>query len=279
MSRPDDQPRPTVLRPGSGRAGLSFNDLWASRELVYFFAWRNIKVRYKQAVFGASWAIIQPFATMVVLSIVFGGLARVPSDGLPYPVFAFTALVPWTFFSQGVTDGAESLVANQNLLKKAYFPRMVIPIATVLSGLVDFSFAFLVLLALILFFGFAPTLAVVWILPLLGLATLAALGFALWLAALNVRYRDVRYVVPFLMQISLFATPIAYPGSLIAEPWAILYGLNPMVGVVEGFRWALLGVDASPAPTVVVGTIVTVLVLAAGAFYFRRQEGSFADVA
>jgi lipopolysaccharide transport system permease protein len=215
---------------------------------------------------------------MVVFSVVFGRLAGVPSDGVPYPVFAFAALVPWTFFSTGIAQSANSLVGSQSLIKRVYFPRLVIPIAAVAVGLVDLAIASVVLVGLMLAFGIVPSLTLIWAIPLLALAFVTSLGVGLWLSALNVRYRDIRYIVPFLVQVWLFATPVAYPASLIGEPWRTLYALNPMVGVVEGFRWALLGTDTAPGPLVVVSGLVAVVVLITGALYFRRAEGSFADV-
>jgi lipopolysaccharide transport system permease protein len=241
--------------------------------------WRDIKVRYKQTALGAAWAVIQPFFTMIIFSIFFGRLASMPSDGVPYPIFSYAALVPWTFFSYGLAQSANSLVGNANLIKKVYFPRLAIPLATVLSGGVDFAVAFVVLLGMMVYYGVVPTANVVFLPLLFLLAVVTSLGVGLWLSALNVQYRDVRYVVPFLTQFWLFATPIAYPSSLLEEKWQILYALNPMVGVVEGFRWALLGTDTAPGPLLAVSSLVAVLILVSGAFYFRHMETSFADVA
>ena len=267
-----------VVEPPRRWAALGLRELWAYRELVYFLTWRDVKVRYKQTVLGASWAVIQPFCTMVVFSLFFGRLARVPSDGIPYPLFSFAALVPWTFFANGLTQSAGSVVASQHLVTKVYFPRLAVPIATVLSGVVDFAIAFAILVAMMAYYGVWPTARALWVAPLLLLAFAAALGVGLWLAALNVRYRDVRYAVPFLAQLWLFATPIAYPSSLLDEPWRTLYGLNPMVGVVEGFRWALLGAERGPGGVLAASCAATFLVLAGGALYFRRTERTFADV-
>lgn len=266
------------IRPSTGWISLKLRDLWAYRELLYFLVWRDIKVRYKQTVLGAAWAIIQPFFTMVVFSIFFGGLAKTPSDGIPYPIFSYAALVPWTFFANGLLNSSTSLVTNSNLITKVYFPRLVIPISAVLSGVVDFILAFVVLLGMMVFYGIAPTASVVWLPLLLLLALVTSLGVGLWLSAMNVNFRDVRYTVPFLTQFWLLATPIAYSSSLLTEPWRTLYGLNPMVGVVEGFRWALLGVDTAPGAVIIVSSIVAVILLITGAFYFRRLEKSFADV-
>jgi lipopolysaccharide transport system permease protein len=237
-----------------------------------------VKVRYKQTVLGASWAILQPLTSMVIFSLFFGRLAKMPSDGLPYPLFSFAALVPWAFFSNGLTQSTNSLVGSQSLITKVYFPRLAIPVAAVLSGIVDFAIAFAVLLGLMLYFGFTPGLTALWVIPLLLLAFVTSLGSGLWLSALNVKYRDVRLLVSFLMQIWLFATPIVYPSSLLPEPWRTLYGINPLAGVVEGFRWALLGTDTAPGGMIVVSTTVALAVLVGGAMYFRRVERTFADV-
>jgi lipopolysaccharide transport system permease protein len=268
----------TVIRPSSGWRALNLRELWAYRELLYFLVWRDIKVRYKQTALGASWAVIQPFFTMVVFSLFFGRLAGVPSDDLPYPIFSFAALVPWTFFASGLTLSANSLVGSQQLIKKVYFPRLAIPVATVLSGLVDFAIAFIVLLAMMWFYGIVPGVAILWTAPLLLLALVTCLGVGLWLSALNVQYRDVRHAIPFLTQLWLFATPIAYPSSLLDEPWRTLYAINPMVGVVEGFRWALLGADTAPGPMILVSSAAAIAILVGGALYFRRLERTFADV-
>lgn len=268
----------TVITPHRGWSSLGLRELWEYRELLYFLTWRDVKVRYKQTALGASWAIIQPLSTMVVFSLFFGKLASVPSDGVPYPLFSFAALVPWTFFSNGLTQSANSVVGSQDLISKIYFPRLAIPAATVLAGLVDFLLALLVLAGLMAYYGVVPGPRVLWLAPLVVLALLTSLGVGLWLAALNVQYRDVRYVVPFLTQLWLFATPVAYPSSLLAEPWRTLYGINPMVGVVEGFRWALLGSGPSPGPMMLVSTLAALLVLLGGALYFRRMERTFADI-
>jgi len=275
----DAAPPPvTYIRPSVGWVSLNLRELWQYRELLYFMVWRDVKVRYKQTALGASWAIIQPFFTMVVFSLFFGRLAGIPSDGVPYPIFSFAALVPWTFFANGLTQSGKSLVGDQNLIKKVYFPRLAIPIAAVLAGGVDFAIAFIVLVGMMLFYGIIPTATVIWIVPLLLLAFTVSLGVGLWFAAWNVRYRDVGHLVPFIVQFWLFATPIAYPSSLLDEPWRTLYGINPMVGVVEGFRWALLGTETAPGPMIAVSAAVSVLILLGGVFYFRRMEKTFADV-
>ncbi|HLU10750.1 MAG TPA: ABC transporter permease [Oceanobacillus sp.] len=267
------------IQPSRGWVSLKLRELWVYRELLYFLVWRDVKVRYKQTVLGASWAIIQPFMTMVVFSLFFGRLAQIPSDGVPYPIFSYAALVPWTFFANGVSQSANSLVSSAHILKKVYFPRLSIPLATVLAGGVDFVLAFVVLLGMMLFYGIMPTVNVIWLPLLVLLAFVTALGAGLWLAAMNVRFRDVRYIVPFLIQFWMFATPIAYPSTLIENPTLrALYGLNPMTGVVEGFRWALLNTDTAPGPTIFISALASVLLLISGAFYFRRMEKSFADV-
>jgi lipopolysaccharide transport system permease protein len=267
-----------VIRPSSGWRSLDLRELWQYRELLYFLVWRDVKVRYKQTALGASWAVLQPFLTMVVFSVFFGRLAGVPSDGVPYPLFAFAALVPWTFFATGLTQAANSLVGSQELIKKVYFPRLAIPTAAVLASGVDFFIAFAVLLVMMAFYGYVPTVGVILLPALLALALVTALGAGLWLSALNVQYRDVRLTVPFLVQIWLFATPIAYPSSMLEGAWRTLYALNPMVGVVEGFRWALLGTETSPGPLIAVSAVAALCLLAGGALYFRRMENTFADV-
>jgi len=266
-----------VLRPSRGWQPLKLKELWHYRELLYFFSWRDIKLRYKQTALGVAWAIIQPVMTMLVFSIFFGKLAKMPSDGIPYPLFVYVALVPWTFFSNGLTLSSGSMVENQNLLKKVYFPRLIIPMTSVSCGVVDFVFAFIVLVGMMLFYGIVPTLNILWLPFLLLLALTTALGVGLWFSALNVQFRDVRYVIPFLTQFWLFATPIAYPSSLLPEPWHTLYGLNPMAGVVEGFRWALLGTDTSSGPMLLVSALGSVIILITGAFFFRRMESTFSD--
>jgi lipopolysaccharide transport system permease protein len=266
------------IKPSKGWVSLRLDELWDYRELLYFLVWRDIKVRYQQTALGAAWAIIQPVMTMVVFSLFFGKLGKIPSDGVPYPIFAYAALVPWTFFANGLGQASNSLVGSANLLKKVYFPRLAIPLATVLSGVVDFALAFVVLLGMMIYYGVVPTANIFWLPLFLLLALLTSLGVGLWLSALNVKFRDVRYVVPFLTQFWLFATPIAYPSSLLGEPWRTVYGLNPMVGVVEGFRWALLGTDTAPGPIIAASALAAVLILTSGAFYFRRMEKTFADI-
>jgi len=265
------------LQPSQGWNRRTVSDIWAYRELLYFFIWRDIKVRYKQTLLGAGWAIIQPLMTTVVFTIFFGHLAKVPSDGLPYPVFSLMALVPWTYFASALAGCSTSLSGYQHIISKVYFPRLIIPIGAVIAPLVDFAIGFVILIGFMMWYRITPGPSIVWLpaLMLLALATAASVG--VWLAALNVRYRDVRYVVPFVVQLWMFATPVAYPASLVPARWRAVYGLNPMAGVIEGFRWALAG---GPAPGVitVVSAAVVVVLIAGGAIYFRRLEGTFADV-
>ncbi len=271
--------RPELLiEPSAGWAALQLGELWEYRELLYFLVWREIKIRYQQTILGVGWAIIQPLFSMLVFTLFFGRLAKMPSDGIPYSVFSLTALVPWTFFVSGLSQASTSLVANANLIGKVYFPRLAIPIASVLSGLLDFVFSFILLLGYMAYYGIVPGVAILWLPAFLLLAVVTALGAGLWLSALNVEYRDIKYVIPFLTQLWMFATPIVYPSSLLPEPWRTVYGINPMAGVVEGFRWALLGSGAAPGMMFVVSFVAATLILVTGIFYFRRMEQTFADV-
>jgi lipopolysaccharide transport system permease protein len=270
---------PTLfIRPQTGWTAAGLKELWEYRELLYFLTWRDIKVRYKQTVLGAAWAIIQPFFMMVVFSLFFGYLAKVPSDGIPYPIFAYCALLPWQLFAHALTESSNSLVANERLITKVYFPRLVVPISAVLGGLLDFAIAFVILLLMMAYYGVRPTWAIVTLPAFLLLAMLTALGVGLWLSALNVKYRDVRYTISFLIQFWLFATPVAYSSSIVPARWRALYGLNPMAGVVEGFRWALLGKSEGPGALLAVSVAVVILILISGLYYFRRMEAEFADV-
>lgn len=266
-----------VVEPSAGRVRLSLGEVWAYRELLYFLVWRDVKARFKQTALGVVWVVLQPLVTMLLFTLFFGRLAGIPSEGVPYPIYTFAALVPWQLFAHAVSQSGNSLVANQGLLTKVYFPRLVIPIAATLEGLVDFGLSFVVFLGLMAFYRVGPPLAVV-ALPafaLLALGTALAVGF--WLSALNVRYRDVRFTIPVLIQFWLIATPIAYPASMVPERWRFVYGLNPMVGVVEGFRWALLGRPETLHPSIFVSIGVVVALLAGGLVYFRRMEPTFAD--
>ena len=258
---------------------LRLRELWEYRELLYFLVWRDVKVRYKQTALGAAWAIIQPLFTMIVFSVFFGRLAGLPSDGLPYPVFSYTALVPWTYFATALAMSSNSLVDHARLITKVYFPRLLVPAASVLAGLLDLAIASTVLVGMILYYGIVPGPAVLLLPAFVILAAATALGVGLWLSALNVQYRDVRYTIPFLVQFWLFLTPVAYSSSLVPERWRALYGLNPMTGVVEGFRWALLGKADPPGALLFVSVASVILLLGGGLFYFRRMERRFADVA
>lgn len=266
------------IKPSKGWIRLNLHDLWEYRELAYFLIWRDIKVRYKQTVLGAAWAIIQPFFTMLVFSLFFGRLGKIPSDGIPYPLFSLAGLVPWTFFAHGIIASSDSLVGSANLIKKVYFPRLVVPIASVTSGIVDFLISFVVLLIMMGYYHRVPMPQIVWLPLFLFLALATSMGVGLWLSTLNVQFRDVRYIVPFMVQFWLFATPIAYPSSMLVEPWRTIYGLNPMVGVIDGFRWALLGTHSVSYSSICVSAVVAFTVLVSGAYYFRRMERTFADV-
>jgi lipopolysaccharide transport system permease protein len=269
------------IAPSKGWVNLRLHELWEFRELLYFLTWRDITVRYKQTVLGAAWAVLQPLLTMVVFSLFFGQLAKISTGSdIPYPIFSYAGLVPWTFFTYGLTQSSNSLVGNAQLIKKVFFPRLVVPIASVLGGVVDFALAFVVLIGMMLAFGIMPTINVLWLPFFLLLTFVTSLGVGLWLSALNVEYRDIRYVVPFLVQIWMFVSPVVYPSSLIHEPWRTVYGLNPMVGVLDGFRWALLGSGNAPAPgpMIWISTAVAAVILITGTFYFRRTERNFADV-
>jgi homopolymeric O-antigen transport system permease protein len=267
-----------MLRASRGMSALDLGSLWAFRELLYFLTWRDIKVRYKQTVLGGLWAVIQPLFTMLIFTLFFGRLAGMPSDGVPYALFSYAALVPWTFFTNAMTNASNSLVGSANLITKVYFPRLLVPIASVLSALVDVALSSVLLFAMMGYYDVAPSLRILWLPAFLLLAVGAALGAGLWLSSLNVQFRDVRYTLPFLTQLWLFATPIAYPSSLLKEPWHTLYGLNPMVGVVEGFRWSLLPGRPAPLAMIELSVVSTLLILVSGAYYFRRMERIFADV-
>ena len=265
------------LQPSKNWSTRTFADVWAYRELLYFFIWRDVKVRYKQTALGAGWAIIQPLMTMVVFTVFFGRLAHMPSDGLPYPVFSLAALVPWTYFAAALSNGSTALSGYHHIISKVYFPRLIIPLAAVLAPLIDFAIAFVILILLMAWYHIVPGAAIVWLPLLMLLAIATAAAVSVWLSALNVRYRDVRYVVPFGVQIWLFATPVAYPASLVPPQWRALYGLNPMAGVIEGFRWALVG-GPSPGPMTLVSAVAVVALFVAGVVYFRKSEGTFADI-
>jgi lipopolysaccharide transport system permease protein len=270
---------PLVIQPVTGLFDLDLREIWQYWELLYFLVWREVKVRYKQTVIGASWAIIQPLMTMVIFTIVFGRFAKIPSDGLPYPVFAYTALLPWTFFAQALTRSGASLVGNANLVTKVYFPRLIIPLAATLAPIVDFLVSFLVLIGMMIWYGITPTWGGLMALPFFMVLTIMiALAVSLWLSPLNVRYRDVGHILPFLSQFWMYASPVAYPVSLVPEKWQFLYSLNPMVGVIEGFRWVLLGKESPNFMAMVVSMIVVLALLLGGIIFFKKMEGTFADV-
>jgi lipopolysaccharide transport system permease protein len=266
------------IRASTGWVPLSLGELWASREVIYFLAWRDVKSRYVQTILGPSWAIIQPLVSMAIFTLVFGRLAQMPSDGVPYPIFTFAALVPWTFFASSVSKASGSL-ASGGFVNRIYFPRLAMPLSAVLANVLDFALSFVVLLLLMLYFQVVPTANIVWLPLLLLLAFVTALGVSLVLGAMNAQFRDVRHALPFMIQAWMFATPVVYPATLIADPfWRGVYALNPMVGVVEGFRWALLGTNTAPGLSVLVSACVAIALLVAGAFYFKRMERTFADV-
>ena len=266
------------LRPSRGWMRLNLRDLWHYRELIYFLTWRDVKVRYKQTVLGAGWAILQPLINMVVLGVIFGRFADMPTDGIPRPIFTFTALLPWGLFSKALSDAGRSMLANRSMITKIYFPRLIIPLSSVLGGLVDFLIQLAILLVMMAFYHYAPSAAIFTLPFFLLLALATALGFGLWLSALNVLYRDVNYILPFLTQLWLLVTPVAYSMSVVPEKWQWLYALNPMVGVVEGFRWALLDAPPPPAGTLLISTSIALVVLITGMYYFRRMERTFADL-
>jgi lipopolysaccharide transport system permease protein len=270
--------RPVLIEPPPKWETLNLRELWGYRELLYFLTWRDVKVRYKQTAIGAAWAVLQPLLTMAVFSVIFGALIRVPSDGVPYPVFAYVALLPWSFFATAMTRASSSLVNDASLIAKVYFPRLLLPLSAVLSVTLDFGVAFVILLAMMGWYRIVPGVALLTLPLFLLLAFTTALGCGLWLSALNVRYRDIAYVTPFLIQVWFFITPVTYPSSIIPERWRAFYGLNPMAGVVEGFRWALLNTTAAPSATILVSTAVVVVIFLGGIFCFRRMEPGFADV-
>ena len=266
----------TIIEPSRGWVALQLRELWEYRELLFFLAWRDVKVRYAQTALGAAWALIQPLFQVAMFSFLFGKIGKIPSDGIPYPLFMLAGLVPWTYFAYGLSQSANSLISSQNLIQKVYFPRLVIPIASMLAGLVDTAITFGLLIMLMLYYGVALTVNMLWLPLFFLLAFITALGVGLWSSALKVRYRDVKHAIPFLTQFWMYATPVAYSISVVPEPWRTLVGLNPMLGVVEGFRWALLGSGGGPGAGLSVG--MSVVCLVGGVYYFRRMEKSFADL-
>lgn len=272
------QPVTVYIRPSHGLAALNLRDLWIYRELIFFLLWRDLKVRYKQTLLGAAWAVIQPVVTMLVFNFIFGKVGKVPSEGLPYPLFSFSALLPWGLFATALNYGSRSLVSNHSMITKIYFPRLVLPLASVLAGVVDFAIAFIILIGMMIYYGIMPT-PFLWTLPFfILLALVTALGVALWLSAINVRYRDVNHALPFLTQLWLFITPVAYSSHLISEKWRLIYSLNPMAGVVNGFRWALFGSGEGPSASLWISVGVAFFLLVTGLFYFRSMERTFADL-
>jgi lipopolysaccharide transport system permease protein len=277
--RPSTAGVPTlIIRPTEGWAWLNLRELWQYHDLFYFLAWRDIKVRYKQTAIGVAWAILQPLSMMVIFSLFFGLVIKIPSDGKPYPIFYFTALLPWTCFANGMNQASNSLVNSANLISKIYFPRLIIPLSAVLTGVIDFALAFIVLVGMMVYYGVHPTWNALWLPAFLLLALVTALGVGLWLSALNVEYRDVRYMVPLLSQLWLFASPVMYSSSLFHGKWRLLLELNPMTGVIDGFRWALLGTESAPGTMFGISVAAALTLLLTSALYFRRMERSFADV-
>ena len=266
-----------VIRPPRKWVPVDLHELWAYRELIGAFTMRDVKLRYKQTGLGIAWAVLQPLLTMVIFTIFFGGLAKIPSDGVPYPLFVLAALIPWTLFSDGLTRSTTSMVTNSNIMTKVYFPRLIMPLASIISPLVDFCVSFIILLAMMVYYGYAPTVNVVFLPLFILLALASSLGVGLWLSALNVKYRDFQYTVPFLIQIWMFASPVVYAADLVPASVRIWFGLNPMTGVIEGFRWALLGVG-TPSAIVLVSFGMVILILLSGMFYFRRMEQYYADI-
>lgn len=272
------EPTVVIIEPRHRLFDIDLKGLWQYRELLYFLIWRDVKVLYKQTAIGAGWAVLQPLATMAVFTIIFGALAKIPSDGLPYPIFAYTALLPWTYFSQAVTRSGTSVVGDANLISKVYFPRLLVPLSAALAPLVDFAIAFVLLLGMMAWYGIVPTAATLALPVVFVLAIVTAMAVGLWLSALNVLYRDVRHAIPFLLLLWMYASPIAYPVSLVPERWRALYGLNPMVGVIEGFRWALLGGAGHDLATIMTSAIAVVILFVGGVVFFRRIERTFADI-
>jgi lipopolysaccharide transport system permease protein len=266
-----------VIRPPRKWVPVDLHELWAYRELIAAFTLRDVKLRYKQTGLGIAWAVLQPLLTMVIFTIFFGGLAKIPSNGIPYPLFVLAALLPWTLFSDGLTRSTNSMVTNSNIMTKVYFPRLIMPLASIISPLVDFSVSFIILIAMMVYYGYAPTINIVFLPFFILLALATSLGVGLWLSALNVKYRDFQYTVPFLIQIWMFASPVVYDASLVPASLRMWYGLNPMAGVIEGFRWALLG-NGTPSTMVLVSVGVVILILLSGMFYFRRMEQYYADI-
>jgi lipopolysaccharide transport system permease protein len=271
------EPPTLIIRPPRKWIPVDLHELWAYRELITAFTLRDVKLRYKQTGLGIAWAVLQPLLTMVIFTVFFGGLAKIPSDGVPYPLFVLAALLPWTLFAEGLTRSTTSMVTNSNIMTKVYFPRLIMPLSSIISPLVDFAVSFIILIAMMVYYGFVPTLNVLFLPVFILLALATALGVGLWLSALNVKYRDFQYTVPFMIQIWMFASPVVYAASIVPESLRMWYGLNPMAGVIEGFRWALLGTGA-PSAMVLVSVGMVIVLLVSGMFYFRRMEQYYADI-
>jgi lipopolysaccharide transport system permease protein len=270
-------PETIYIKPSTGLAALNLRDLWTYRELIFFMIWRDIKVRYKQTLLGAAWAVIQPVLTMLVFNFIFGTVAKVNTEGIPYPIFSYTALLPWGLFTSALNNASRSLTSNTNMITKIYFPRLVLPLSSVLGGLVDFAIAFVILVVMMIYYHVTATGAIIWLPLFLLLSIVTALGVSLWLAAINVQYRDVNYVLPFLTQFWMFLTPVAYSAKVISDKWQLVYSLNPMAGVVNGFRWALLGTNSGPNLNMAISVLISLVILVSGLFYFRSMERTFAD--
>jgi lipopolysaccharide transport system permease protein len=266
------------IEPSKGWVSLKLNELWEYRELLYFLTWRDIKVRYKQSILGVGWAILQPLLTTLIFTFVFGRFAGVPSNGIPYPLFAFAALLPWQYFASAVGRSGVSLVNSANLISKVYFPRLIVPLSAALAPVVDFAVTLVILIVMMFYYGVAPTWNIVFVPLFLLLSFATAMAVSLWLSALNVRYRDVGYIIPFMVQIWMFISPVAYPSSLVPEKWRLLYGLNPMAGVIEGFRWALFGTSEAPDVVGMISSVVVIVILFGGLLYFQKTEQTFADI-
>lgn len=274
---PVDEIPITTIQPSNGWMQIDLRELLAYHELIYTFALRDIKVRYKQTALGAAWAIIQPLFAMVVFTVIFGGLAKIPSEGIPYPLFSYAALLPWTLFSEGITRSTSSMITNSNIMTKVYFPRLIMPISGILSPIVDFMVSFIILIGLILYYGRTPTINIIWLPIFLLLVLAASLGVGLWLSALNVQYRDFQYTIPFIIQIWLYSSPVVYASTLVPDKYRLIYGLNPMAGAIEGFRWALLGTEP-PSSMIYVSALMVIIILVSGMHYFKRMEKTYADV-
>ena len=277
-SFPDFREPTVVIEPRKSLLHLDLKAIWEYRELLFFLVWRDLKVRYRQTIIGIGWVVLQPLLTMALFTAVFGNFAKIPSDGVPYPIFTYSALLPWNLFASSLARGTESVVGNAQLISKIYFPRLLLPISGILSPTVDFAISFVIFAAMMIWFRTLPTWGVLALPFFLILALLTALAVGLWLSALNVRYRDVGHTIPFLVQLWMFASPVAYPVSLVPERWRVLYSLNPMAGVIEGFRWALLGKESPDFEVIVISSMMVTTLLISGVVFFKHTERTFADV-